>query len=59
VPKDKIAVIQFFVMALLGCTCPIEDKVGHDFDAFAFGHLTSCCVVLQDGLVQWKNDGGL
>ena len=56
-PKDRISVHQFFVMPGLGCTCPIQHQTGHHFAAYAFSHYTSGCVVVQDGLVHWRNDG--
>jgi hypothetical protein len=56
-PKALILVFQYFIMTGLGSCCRIEDRVGHDFKAFAFEHCTSLSVVLQDGLVHWVNDG--
>jgi hypothetical protein len=56
-PKEMIQVLQFFVMPGLGCCVPILHNVGHDFLAYAFSHYTSCCVVVQDGLVSWRSNG--
>jgi len=58
-PKKMFHVFQYFVMPGLGVACPITDKVGHDFRAYAFSHYTSCCVVVQDGRVRWKSDGSV
>lgn len=58
-PKERMSVHQFFLMPGLGCTCPIQDGVGHNFLAYAFSHYTSCTIVLLDGYVHWLNDGGV
>ena len=57
--KELFLVFQFFVMAGLGATCPLVDKVAHLFSAFALSHYTSCCVVVQNGLVHWTWDGSV
>jgi hypothetical protein len=57
IQKTGMSVHQYFVMPGLGCCCPIVDKVGHEFRAYAFSHYSSACLVVRDGRVLWTNDG--
>ena len=57
VDRDAMSVHQYFVMPGIGCCCPVIDKVGHEFRAYAFSHYSSACLVVRDGYVVWKNDG--